>query len=139
MSVTISYRATSPAAIKSVKQNNMNKKTVLIIDDEEELCLLLKTYLMRKNYDTYISHNLSDGLARFETIRPDILFIDNNLPDGTGWDYAVSNLIPKHNSHLFFISAYHPNLPQIPAGTGYTVIEKPISFADLDRKLEEIA
>jgi DNA-binding response OmpR family regulator len=123
----------------SAKQTNMNKKTVLIIDDEEELCLLLKTYLTRKNFDVYVCHNLSDGYTRYDAIHPDILFIDNNLPDGTGWDYAISHLIPKHNAHVFFISAYHPKLPHIPVGTPYTVIEKPISFADLDKKLEQVS
>lgn len=113
-------------------------KKVLIIDDEEELCLLLKLYLSRKNYDTYISHSLEEGKVKFMSVLPDILFIDNNLPDGTGWDYAMTKLLPIHNTHLFFISAYHPNLPQVPAGIKYTVLEKPISFSDLDKKLSEV-
>lgn len=116
----------------------MNRKTVLIIDDEEELCLLLKTYLVRKNYEAHISHTLSDGARQYTSLKPDILFIDNNLPDGTGWDFAINTLLPEHKTHLFFISAYHPTLPDIPVGTDYTVIEKPVSFFDLDNKLEGI-
>lgn len=116
----------------------MNKKKVLIIDDEEELCLLLKSYLLRKNYETYISHSLQEGQKQFASVRPDIVFIDNNLPDGTGWDFAINTLLPLHPSHLFFISAFHPSLPNIPADTKYSVIEKPISYTDLEKKLAEV-
>ena len=35
------------------------KKKVLIIDDEVDLCLLLKTYLNRRNYEVYCSHTLT--------------------------------------------------------------------------------
>ncbi|HYD19929.1 MAG TPA: hypothetical protein VEB40_00535 [Flavipsychrobacter sp.] len=99
---------------------------------------MLKTYLVRKNYDTHISHTLAEGVKQYTSLKPDILFIDNNLPDGTGWDFAIKNLLPQHKTRLFFISAYHPILPEIPPGIDYTVIEKPVSFFDLDNKLGDV-
>ena len=111
-------------------------KKVLIIDDEEELCLLLRTYLSRKNYETYVCHTLNEGKELYSSILPDILFIDNNLPDGTGWDFAIGTLSPIHPTHIFFISAFNPKLPDIPSEIHYTIIEKPLSFTDLDKKLK---
>ncbi len=77
-----------------------SRKKVLIIDDEVDLCLLLKTYLIRRNYDVYYSHTLSEGLNQFKEIRPDILFLDNNLPDGIGWDKAAGLMEQSPNLQL---------------------------------------
>ena len=68
------------------------KKKVLIIDDEVDLCLLLKTYLNRRNYEVYYSHTLKEGINQFKQVIPDILFLDNNLPDGIGWEEAAGLL-----------------------------------------------
>ncbi len=113
-----------------------NKKRILIIDDEMELCTLLERHLTRKNYEVHVSHSLDDARKNFTSLLPDIVLADNNLPDGMGWDFAFNTLIPIHNSHLFLISAYSPTLPDnIPADVKYTIIEKPISLRDLDNKL----
>ena len=55
---------------------------VLIIDDEKDLCLLIKAYLSRKNCDVHTAYTLSEGLMQVDQFLPDILFLDNNLPDG---------------------------------------------------------
>ena len=57
------------------------RKKVLIIDDEVDLCLLMKLYFLRKNYGVFIAHTLSEGLKLRDEIKPDYLFIDYNLPD----------------------------------------------------------
>lgn len=61
---------------------------VLIIDDEEDLCLLIKTYLSRKDCEVFTAYSLSEGLKKLNDLLPDILFLDNNLPDGLGWEAA---------------------------------------------------
>jgi len=59
---------------------------VLIIDDETDFCLLMKNYFIRKNYEVHIFHTLEEGMKNMEKIKPDIIFLDNNLPDGLGWE-----------------------------------------------------
>ena len=63
-----------------------HKKKVLIIDDEVDLCLLMRAFFIRKNYEVHIAHTLHDGMNRLYQINPDFLLIDYNLPDGLGWD-----------------------------------------------------
>jgi len=62
--------------------NNMKK--ILIIDDEKDFGLLLKDFLTKK-YEVYLSHTIEDGMKTLEEIKPDYIFLDNNLPDGLGW------------------------------------------------------
>ena len=112
-----------------------SKKKVLIIDDEVDLCLLLKTYLNRRNYDVYYSHTLSEGLNQFRQLVPDILFLDNNLPDGIGWEKASGLLEENPELQVHLISAYQPNAPD-QHSSSFKVWEKPLTLKDLDRYMK---
>ena len=110
------------------------RKKVLIIDDEIDLCLLMKAYFLRKNYEVYIAHTLTDGVNRLSEIHPDYLFIDYNLPDGLGWD-KLPDLYKKFpDIHYHLISAFRPNTPSsLNGGSKVTIWEKPISLKALDQ------
>jgi DNA-binding response OmpR family regulator len=117
----------------------MGKKKVLIIDDEVDFCLLMQFYLSKKNCDVSISHTLHDGLMQVSDYSPDIVILDNNLPDGLGWPAANNILEVAPNVHLFLISAnkptnksdYHSN----GNGNKIDVVEKPISISQIDKFL----
>jgi DNA-binding response OmpR family regulator len=111
---------------------------VLIVDDEIDLCLLLKSYFKRKGYDVAIAYTLATGLDQLKSFGPDLLFLDNNLADGLGWSMVPAIVRSSPGLQIFLISAYHPPLPQLPPDVSVNVIEKPISFADLDKKLHSL-
>lgn len=107
------------------------KKKILIIDDEQDLCLLLESYFTRKNYEVHSANSLVAGVKQMEAVHPDILFLDNNLPDGIGWSKVESFITVNPSLRLFLMSGYPPTFPSIP-GFSYEVLIKPISFADLE-------
>lgn len=107
------------------------KKKILIVDDETDLCLLLKSYFIKKNYDVVSASTLQEGITQMKAFIPDILFLDNNLPDGIGWTKVESFLQVNPALRLFLMSGYPPTFPNIP-GFSYEVLTKPISFADLE-------
>jgi DNA-binding response OmpR family regulator len=110
---------------------------VLIVDDEIDLCLLLKSYFTRKGYETTIAYTLAKALDEIQQFAPDLVFLDNNLADGLGWSMVPAILHSHPNLHIFLISAYNPPLPPLPEGASVTIIEKPISFAELDARLAQ--
>jgi two-component system OmpR family response regulator len=113
------------------------KKKVLIIDDEEDTCLLLKRYLSRCNCEVYTAYSLKQGLEQLSTLSPDILFLDNNLPDGFGWDQSTTllNKYPKLELHL--ISAYDNQLMDYnKEKQKIKVWQKPFSLKKLDEVLQ---
>jgi len=112
------------------------KKKILIIDDEVDACLLLKQFFVKKNCEVYCSHTLTDGLRAVDHIHPDILFLDNNLPDGLGWD-CWKYILEKHpDVHLHLVTAYNNGcINQQNLDTGVRVWQKPISFKKLDEQL----
>ena len=62
----------------------MNISSALIIDDETDICFLLGIVLRQKNIDVVQANTLVQGKAKLSELMPDLLFLDNKLPDGTG-------------------------------------------------------
>jgi two-component system, OmpR family, response regulator len=106
----------------------MSKKRILIVDDESDYCMIMKSYFRDKNYDVHLAYNLSDGLQLLDSLQPDILFLDNNLPDGKGWSH-VENIVEK-NPHirLYLVSAYHQKGDFLSTSPNVIVWEKPLSL-----------
>ncbi len=111
------------------------EKKILIIDDETDLCLLLKDYFIRKHYNVFVSHSLEEGEKILDDIHPDVLFLDNNLPDGLGWNNAPKIAKTYPSTYIVLISAFHPETPDMPTNARYKILEKPISLWDLDSQL----
>lgn len=108
----------------------------MIIDDEIDLCLLVKAHLHKLSYAVTIAHTLEDGMLQLELAKPDILLLDNNLPDGTGWSKVeyINDHFPGMNIILISaVSSGHEfyqteNFP-------LRIMEKPIQLADLEKYL----
>ena len=60
---------------------------VLIIEDEEDICYLLSGILKRRNLNTSYVNSLFEARSILSQQSPDILFLDNHLPDGYGVDF----------------------------------------------------
>ena len=109
----------------------MTKKRILIIDDEIDYSMILTNYFTRKNYEVHVSYLLKEGLDKIQQVHPDILFLDNNLPDGKGWTH-VEEIVEK-NPHLriYLVSAYHQKGDYSSPSENVVVWEKPLSMSQL--------
>ncbi|MEO7768228.1 MAG: response regulator [Ferruginibacter sp.] len=111
-------------------------KTVLIVDDEEDMCSMIKLFLTKKNYEVHIAHTLTEGIKKMKSIVPDSLLLDNNLPDGMGWTIA-GNIHEKYpEMNITLISAFHsPKDFDTIRGNAINILEKPISLKDIEQFL----
>lgn len=111
-------------------------KKVLIIDDEVDLCVMIKQFLTRKQYSVQIAHTLKDGFQFLNTEVPDALILDNNLPDGMGWD-AVESIHEKYPQiKITLMSAYRlPKDFRTGLDKSITILEKPVSLLDIEQFL----
>jgi two-component system LytT family response regulator len=102
-------------------------KKVLIIDDENRTRDLVKKMIDSFNFPLQVfaeGENVSTGIDAINRIKPDILFLDIQMPDGTGFD--VLNSIQQKNFEVIFITAYQE----------YAI--KAIKFSALDYILKPI-
>jgi DNA-binding response OmpR family regulator len=111
-------------------------KKVLIVDDEVDLCMMIRLFLSKKNYEVHTAHSLSDGFKKINSLKPDALLLDNNLPDGMGWKVA-GNLQEKYPAmHITLISAHQAAKDfKNQLSIGINVLEKPISLNDIEQYL----
>ncbi len=104
------------------------ERRILIIDDEEDICLLMKNYLQRRQSDVKYALNLKDGLRMIEEFCPDIIFLDNNLPDGIGLD-EIKAIKKDHNQILLVMISAMNHLREAAFREGADhFLDKPISF-----------
>ena len=83
------------------------KKTVLIIDDEEELCMLMELVLEREHFFAQSIHVLEDALNVIQQLKPDYIFLDNHLPDGKGIDFIKRMIETYPVAKIVMMTAYN--------------------------------
>jgi len=82
-------------------------KKVLIIDDEKRIRDFVKRMIDSFGLDLTVytdGENVETGLASIESLKPDIVFLDIQMPDGTGFD--LLNRVKEKNFELIFITAF---------------------------------
>lgn len=115
----------------------MSVDTALIIDDEIELCILVENFLTKKNKQATFSTNLKDGVEKFKKLRPNLLILDHNLPDGYGIENISVFKALNNALQVIIISAMsHLKEEALQKGADY-FLEKPISFSALNKILAE--
>lgn len=121
-------------------ENNLPKymQRTLIIDDELDICMLLKSFLTRKNKEVSCSSSLKDGFEKLVTQQPEILILDQNLPDGLGINNIrkFKDSIKGKSLYVVVISAMSNLQKQAMENGADFFIPKPISFSSLNKALD---
>jgi DNA-binding NtrC family response regulator len=78
----------------------------LIIDDEIDICYLLSGILKNKQIQPYCVNTLAEASHALKDQDPEIIFIDNHLPDGMGVDFIQQIKKRKPRSKVVLITAY---------------------------------
>ena len=64
----------------------MNRKTILIVDDEEDIRTFLEYNLKKEGFVTYTAEDGTTALAALEKYKPDLVLLDLMLPGIHGLD-----------------------------------------------------
>ena len=64
----------------------MQDKKILIIDDDANICDMLKIYFNNEGYDVATASDGVEGLSVFKVYEPDIVLLDIMLPRKDGWN-----------------------------------------------------
>ena len=57
---------------------------ILVIDDDPNICELLKVYLSKEDYEVITAQNGQDGIDKFKTYKPDMVLLDIMMPSKDG-------------------------------------------------------
>ncbi len=108
------------------------KKKVLIIDYENRTRDFVKKMIDSFNLDLDVftdGENVETGIEAINRIQPDILLLDIQMPDGTGFD--ILNSIETKNFEVIFITAYQEYAIKAIKFSALDYILKPIDSEEL--------
>ena len=64
----------------------MPNEKILIVDDDPNICELLRLYLNKEGYQTLIAHNGETALELFKMENPALVLLDVMMPRVDGWE-----------------------------------------------------
>ncbi len=62
-----------------------NKTKILIVDDEENICELVRLYIEKEGFEAVIANDGQEAVAKFNNEKPDLILLDIMLPIKDGW------------------------------------------------------
>lgn len=66
--------------------NNQTPVKILIVDDDINICELIKLYLRKENYDVVTVHDGLKAIEVFQQAAPNLVVLDIMLPGIDGWE-----------------------------------------------------
>jgi DNA-binding NtrC family response regulator len=113
---------------------------VLIVDDDEALCSLLSTMVHTKAAKVECAHSIaeSESIIKPDHI-PEVVFLDQWLPDGSGIDYAGQlKALDKKIKIIMVTGDDDPSLrSRALAEELFGFLEKPFSFLKISELLDK--
>lgn len=107
--------------------------TILVIDDEENICEILREYLSREGYAVVTANGSASGIALLETRTFDIVITDLNMPGVSGWEIASSIKQKTPNTYVIMLTGWGTRIEEL--NTREHVVDylliKPINFSVL--------
>ena len=58
---------------------------ILVVDDDTNICELLRLYLEKDGYETVIANDGEQAVEQFQKHSPDLVLLDIMLPKLDGW------------------------------------------------------
>ena len=120
------------------------KKTVLVVEDDEDLLIIYKEILELNKFDVHTAVNGQEGVEKFKEIQPSLVIMDGDMPVLDG--YEAFNQIKKldNNANVVIVTGMaeyeKKNQEAIKRGL-IKIITKPLGIdqlVDLAQKYSEI-
>ncbi len=80
------------------------KQKILIVDDEENICELVRLYIEKDGFDSVIAGNGNEAIAKFDSENPDLILLDIMLPGKDGWQ-VCREIRAKSNVPIIMLTA----------------------------------
>ena len=117
-------------------------RRVLVVDDEENIRLVLRTLLKRHGYEVEVASNGEEALKQVDSFGPDFVLTDVRMPKMGGLDLLSTLRAKQSDATVIVMSAYgnvEAALEAIKAGA-YDYVQKPFKNDEVVlalRKAEE--
>lgn len=110
----------------------MANEKILVVDDEKQICTLIKSFLDKEQYMTYTAYDAGSALEILDQIEPELIILDVMLPDISGVDLCLE-MRRKTQCPILFLSCKSEEIDKIIAlsAGGDDYITKPFQSGEL--------
>ena len=113
---------------------------ILIVDDEADICFFLSHNLKKRGFSTSCSFTLEKAKQQISSLNPNILILDNQLPDGSGIDF-ISHVHEKHpDTKVVMITAHDSPKDKSKAfNNGVALfLSKPFTISEINQAVDKV-
>lgn len=82
----------------------MDREKILIVDDDRNICELLRLYLEKEGYETHIAHDGETAIAMHDELDVDLVLLDVMMPRVDGWE-ACRRIRAKKETPIIMLTA----------------------------------
>ncbi|MES1225570.1 MAG: response regulator [Bacteroidota bacterium] len=113
-------------------------KKILVVDDEEDILVVLKAFLLRNGYQVEVTQTCGEALRIFYSFLPDLVLLDINVGNSDGREVCKTIKSQAAHRHIpvILISANRNSLLTYSEYGADGAVEKPFSFDALLRIIE---
>lgn len=125
-------------APRPVSTTEAMKKKILVVDDDPQIRESLRKVLRAEGYEVALAADGQAGIGRFNAERFDLLLLDLNLPDNSGWD--IFGTLTSLNPFLpIIIITGRDKQYELAAGAGVgALMQKPLDVPRLLQTITEL-
>lgn len=82
----------------------MSAEKIMVVDDDENICELLRLYLEKEGYSVILCHDGQEAVVKFNALSPEMVLLDIMLPGLDGWQ-VCREIRKKANTPIIMLTA----------------------------------
>ena len=104
LSTIMRYNRYSNRFVRLWEETKMANEKILVVDDDKNICELLRLYLVKEGYNVTMVHDGSAALTEFDKLHPDLVLLDVMMPVMDGWE-VCRKIRAKDNTPIIMLTA----------------------------------
>jgi two-component system, OmpR family, response regulator VicR len=118
----------------------MSKSSILYVEDEEVLAMLVRDHLTRNGFDVHWVPNGNEAEAKFCEIKPDLCILDVMLPGMSGYEVGKVIRTSDKSVPIIFLTARSETKDVIEGfkSGGNDYLKKPFSLEELMARISNL-
>ena len=115
----------STAETRAARSGVAMQRTVLLIEDETPLRTIISRNIKERGYRLLAVDSVGEALVKMMVQIPDVIVLDVNLPDGTGWEVLRWLRAVNQRPAVIVYSAVPPSAKRVAEFKPDAVLMKP--------------
>ena len=131
--------------MKLAAKHNRRPLKVMIIEDEQDILLLYKDYLINRGHQVLVtSTSASEITSDYDKVKPDITIIDYKLPGKKDGIQAAAQIYSKYPSAaILIVTAYDTVIDEVSKNTifenkNFNILIKPVKLFILEGEMYKV-